>query len=86
MGYFNTLRSTERTATNLFVILEDYAGLRTQLNGTRYLANPKVVSMAIGKLGAARAINGGVVISVIFSLGFHALDQLRRAGQGQPYT
>lgn len=60
-----------------FVILEGYAGLRTQLNGTRYLAsNPKVVSMAVGKLGAARAINGGVVISVIFSLGFHALDQL----------
>jgi hypothetical protein len=60
-----------------YVVLKGYAGLRQQLNGTRYLANnPKVVSMAIGKLGAAKAITGGVGISVIFSVTFHALDQL----------
>lgn len=60
-----------------YVILEGYAGLRSQLLGTRYLANnPRVISMAIGKAGAANAIKGGVVITVIFSLAFHSLDQL----------
>lgn len=51
--------------------------MRQQLQGTRYLAsNPKVVSMAIGKLGAAKAIKGGVVISVVFSVAFHSFAQL----------
>lgn len=60
-----------------YVVLKGYAGLRNQLNGTRYLINnPKIVSMGIGKLGAAKAIKGGVVISIIFSVAFHALEQL----------
>ena len=60
-----------------YVVLKGYAGLRNQLNGTRYLINnPKVVSMGIGKLGAAKAIKGGVVISIVFSVAFHALEQL----------
>lgn len=60
-----------------YVIIKGYAGLRQQLTGTRYLANnPTVVSMAIGKLGALKAIKGGVVISIVFSVTFHALDLL----------
>ncbi|MBL4608267.1 MAG: hypothetical protein JKY01_10635 [Pseudomonadales bacterium] len=60
-----------------YVILKGNAGLRSQLTGSRYLANnPKVVSMGIGKLGVANAIKGGVIISVIFSVAFHALEQL----------
>jgi hypothetical protein len=51
--------------------------LRSQLNGTRYLLNNlKVIQMGIGKMGAAHAIRGGVVIAIVFSVFFHALDQM----------
>ncbi|WP_075185143.1 hypothetical protein [Teredinibacter haidensis] len=64
-------------AGRAYVVLKGYPGLRSQLNSTRYLANnPKVVSMGIGKLGVAKAIKGGIVISIIFSVAFHALEQL----------
>ena len=60
-----------------YVVFKGYAGLRTHLTGTRYLAsNPKVISMGVGKLGAANAIKGGIVITIVFSVAFHALDQL----------
>lgn len=60
-----------------YVMFKGYAGLRSQLTGTRYLANnPKVVSLGIGKLGAAKAIKGGLVFSVVFSVAFHAIEQL----------
>ncbi len=60
-----------------YVVFKGYPGLRTHLTGTRYLAsNPKVISLGIGKLGAANAIKGGIVISIVFSVAFHALDQL----------
>lgn len=59
------------------IVFEGYPGLRKHLTGTRYLAaNPKVVSMGIGKLGAANAIKTGFVVSVIVSVAFHGLDQL----------
>lgn len=32
--------------------------------------------MAVGKLGVAKAIKGGVIISIVFTVVFHALDQL----------
>lgn len=60
-----------------YVMFKGYAGLRSQLTGTRYLANnPKVVSLGIGKLGAAKAIKGGLVFSVVFSVAFHSIEQL----------
>ncbi|GAB2525680.1 hypothetical protein [Microbulbifer agarilyticus] len=60
-----------------FVMFKGYAGLRSQLTGTRYLANnPKVVSLGVGKLGAAKAIKGGLVFSVVFSIAFHSIEQL----------
>lgn len=60
-----------------YVIFKGYAGLRSQLTGTRYLANnPKVVSLGVGKLGAAKAIKGGLVFSVVFSVAFHSIEQL----------
>lgn len=59
------------------IILEGYAGMRKHLTGTRYLAaNPKIVSMGIGELGAVNAIKIGFVVSVVVSVGFHGLDQL----------
>ena len=60
-----------------YVMFKGYPGLRSQLTGSRYLANnPKVVSLGIGKLGAAKAIKGGLVFSVVFSVAFHSIEQL----------
>ncbi|GAB58276.1 hypothetical protein [Rheinheimera nanhaiensis] len=60
-----------------YVIIKGYPALRQHLTGTRYLAShPKVVSMGIGKMDAAKAIKGGFVLSLVLSVGFHAVDQL----------
>lgn len=60
-----------------YIVLEGYSGLREKLQGTKYLAsNPQVVSMGVGKLGVAKSIKGGIIVSVIFSVAFHSLDQL----------
>lgn len=60
-----------------YVIVKGYPALRQHLTGTRYLAShPKVVSMGIGKMDAAKAIKGGFMLSLVLSVGFHAVDQL----------
>lgn len=60
-----------------YVIIKGYPALRRHLTGSRYLAShPKVVSMGIGKLGADKAIKSGFVLSIVLSVGFHAVDQL----------
>jgi len=60
-----------------YIVIKGYPALRQHLTGTRYLAShPKVVSMGIGKMGAAKAIKGGFILSIVLSVGFHALDQL----------
>ncbi|GAA6172376.1 hypothetical protein NBRC116592_20460 [Colwellia sp. KU-HH00111] len=59
------------------VIFKGYSGLRSHLTGTKYLANnPKVVSFGIGKLGAAKAIKGGFITTVIISATFHSFEQM----------
>ncbi|WP_052749083.1 hypothetical protein [Arsukibacterium ikkense] len=59
------------------IVFEGYAGLRQHLTGTRYLAaNPKIVSMGIGKLGALKAIKIGFAVTIVVSVAFHGLDQL----------
>ena len=60
-----------------YVIFEGYAGLREDLKGTRYQANnPKIVSMGIGKAGVKEVVKNGVIVSILISAGFHAIDQL----------
>lgn len=60
-----------------YIILKGNPALRHHLTGTRYLANnPKVVSMGLGKAGAGNAIRGGGIVTVIFSIWFHGMDQL----------
>lgn len=62
-----------------YIILKGNPALRHHLTGTRYLAsNPKVLSMGLGKAGAANAIRGGGIVTVIFSVWFHGMDQLMR--------
>lgn len=60
-----------------YIVIKGYPALRRHLTGSRYLAShPKVVSMGIGKMGAAKAIKGGFVLSIVLSVGFHAVNQL----------
>lgn len=59
-----------------YIAIKGYAGLRSVLTGTRYLAaNTKVTSMGIGTLGAAKSIKSGMVISIFLSIGFRAIEQ-----------
>ena len=58
------------------VIIDSYPGIRAHLTGTRYLAsNPKLFTIGVGKLEAAKAMKTGFVISLIISVTFHAIDQ-----------
>lgn len=60
-----------------YVIIEGYPRLRMHLTAARYLANnPKVIDLGVGKLGVKDAIRSGFVVSIIFSVSFHAIDQL----------
>lgn len=60
-----------------YVIIKGYPALRQHLTGSRYLAShPKVVSMGIGKTDAVKSIRTGFVLSLVLSVGFHAVDQL----------
>lgn len=60
-----------------YVVIEGYPRLREHLTAARYLAkNPKVVNVGIGKLGVKDTVRGGFVVSIIFSVAFHAIDQL----------
>jgi hypothetical protein len=59
------------------VVFKGYSGFRKHLTGTKYLAsNPKVVSFGIGKLGVAKSIKTGFVVTVIISATFHAFEQM----------
>ncbi|WP_394204524.1 hypothetical protein [Shewanella waksmanii] len=59
------------------VIINSYPSLKAHLNGTRYLAsNPKIFTIGVGKLSANKAIKGGFVVSIVFSVGFHFAEQV----------
>ncbi|WP_249929257.1 hypothetical protein [Pseudoalteromonas sp. S3776] len=58
------------------IIISSYPGIRAHLTGTRYLAsNPKLFTIGMGKLEAAKSMKTGFVISLIISVTFHAIDQ-----------
>lgn len=59
------------------IIMSSYPGIRAHLTGTRYLAsNPKLFTIGVGKLEAAKAMKGGFVLTLIISVTFHATDYL----------
>lgn len=59
------------------ILISSYPRLHEHLTGTRYLAsNPKLITIGVGKLEAAKAMKGGFVVSLIISVTFHATDQL----------
>ena len=57
------------------IIMTSYPGIRAHLTGTRYLAsNPKLFTIGVGKLEAAKAMKGGFVLTLVISVTFHATD------------
>lgn len=59
------------------IIIDSYPGIRAHLTGTRYLAsNPKLFTIGVGKLEAAKAMKTGFALTLIISVTFHAVDQL----------
>jgi len=59
------------------IIMTSYPGIRAHLTGTRYLAsNPKLFTIGVGKLEAAKAMRGGFVLTLVISVTFHAVDFL----------
>jgi len=57
------------------IILKGHAGLRTVLTGTKYgMANPKVVSMGLGKVGAITAAKQGGMLTVVLLSGYRVID------------
>ena len=62
-----------------YIIFKGYAGQRTFLRGTRYLAeNPKVVRMAIGPKGVMSSVKVGFAVTVVLSVGIEILDYVLR--------
>ncbi len=48
------------------LILKGYPGLRSILTGTKYgVANPTIIKMGLGKLGAASATRSGGIVSIL---------------------
>ena len=62
-----------------YVVFRGYPGARKIFRGTRYLTeNPKVVRMAVGPKGIAKAVKGGFVLTVILSVGIEVFDYIIR--------
>lgn len=61
------------------IIIDSYPRIREHLTGTRYLAsNPKLFTVGVGKLEAAKSMKGGFIVTLIVSVSFHALDLVLR--------
>lgn len=59
-----------------YIIFKGAQRARQILIGTRYLAsNSKVVSMGVGRAGAANSIKGGMLVTLFLSIGFRAVEQ-----------
>jgi hypothetical protein len=57
-----------------YVIIKGYSGSRSFLTGTRYLStHPKILQLAIGKVGLKRTIRGGGILSVYITISLQLL-------------
>jgi hypothetical protein len=60
-----------------YIIFKGHPGARSIFTGTRYLAtNPKVVDMAVGKLGANKAILSGARLTIFLVVPLNILNYL----------
>ena len=61
------------------IIIDSYPRIREHLTGTRYLAsNPKLFTVGVGRLEAAKSMKSGFIVTLIISVTFHALDLVLR--------
>lgn len=70
-------RTAVTTAANgrSYVTIKGYPGLRSVLTGTRYLeTNPKVVNLAIGRVGLAASIVEGSILTMVLYVGIDILE------------
>ncbi|MEX0732774.1 MAG: hypothetical protein WD057_18420 [Aquisalimonadaceae bacterium] len=73
MGRFRTTRYVGRE----YIVFKDYAGLRSLIRGTRYLAdNPLVVAMGIGRLGIKHAAKAGAMVTVVLMGAYRIVEYL----------
>lgn len=60
-----------------YAIIKGLAGTRSIFTGTRYLArNPKVIDMAVGKMGANRAIVSGARLTIFLVVPLNILNHI----------
>ena len=58
-----------------YIIFKGYPGERKFITGTRYLqSNPKIVNMAIGKLGVHKSVIQGASIAIVMYVGINLLE------------
>lgn len=78
-GYQSNKVIVKSYAGKQYVVFKGYPGGRKIFRGTRYLTeNPKVIRMAVGPKGVAKAVKGGFVITVILSVGIEVFDYIIR--------
>lgn len=75
LGSFGAQAYIKHYNGNAHIILKGRPGLRKFLTGTKYgIANPKVVTMGLGKVGAVNAAKSGGIISIVLITGFRVVD------------
>jgi len=69
--------SLKTVGTKQYVIFKGYAGIRSIFSSTRYLAtNPKVVDMAIGRVGVNNSIVSGARLTIFLVVPLNILNHI----------
>jgi hypothetical protein len=75
LGSFGSQAYVKNYNGKVHIILKGRPGLRKVLTGTKYgIANPKVVTMGLGKVGAVNAAKYGGIISIVLITAFRVID------------
>jgi len=75
LGSFGCQAYIKNYNGKVHIILKGRPGLRKVLTGTKYgIANPKVVTMGLGKIGAVNAAKTGGIISIYLITAFRVID------------
>lgn len=76
LGLFGRVKVVTKSSKQ-YVIFKGRPGSRSILTGTRYSAsNPKVVDMAIGRMGVNKVIASGARISILFTVPVNILTHV----------
>ncbi|MGJ3353832.1 hypothetical protein [Providencia sp. Je.9.19] len=75
------IRATQYTGPNgnVYIRLSGHAGIRTFLDGTRYLANnPRILYMGVGTQGVNNVSVGAARFSIVFSAAYRVVELIFR--------